>query len=86
MDRPEDLLVAWRKGLELSQEAAAAMLRPPVSQQAWAEWENGNKPPSLHNAFEIERVSDGAIRAALWAKPHRQQRRRAKRARTGTDG
>jgi len=79
MSQPQDDLVEWRKERGLSQTEAAQQLKPPVGQSAWSSWEDGVKPPSLHNAFEIERVTEGRIRAAQWAKPHSSSRRRAKR-------
>lgn len=81
MSRPEDALVKWRKERSLSQTAAGEMVEPPVSQAAWAQWESGKKPPGLHNAFELERVTEGLITAASWSKPHCSQRARARRVR-----
>lgn len=81
MSRPEDDLAAWRTAQKLSQTEAGALLRPPVSQSAWGAWESGAKPPSLHNAFEIERVTDGVVTAASWAKPHERTRRKARHRR-----
>lgn len=39
---------------------------PPVSQSTWNTWEKQRKPPSLENAFEIERLTGGVIRASEW--------------------
>lgn len=80
MARPEDALVEWRKERGLSQHAAGQMAMPPVSQAAWAAWESGRKPPGLHNAFEIERLTEGAIEASTWSKPHAAQRSKARKA------
>ncbi len=81
MNRPEDLLVAWRTERGISQTAAGEMLKPPVTQTAWGSWESGKQPPGLHNAFEIERLTEGEIKAASWSRPSVSQRARARRAR-----
>jgi DNA-binding XRE family transcriptional regulator len=80
MDRPKDTLVKWRKDRGLSQTDAGRLLRPRVSQAAWGAWESGAKPPSLHNAFELERLTDGEIEAAQWSKPRRARRKTEERA------
>lgn len=77
MSRPEKALKKWRTSLGLSQEAAGEMLTPAVSQAAWASWETGRKPPGLHNAFEIQRVTAGLIVASSWSRLPKQQERRA---------
>lgn len=66
MKKPGVALKAWRDARHLSQDAAAQLLDPPVTQGAWAAWENGKKPPSLGNALGIERLTGGVIRAAEW--------------------
>jgi hypothetical protein len=76
MNPPQSALFQWRTDLHLSQIDAGKMLRPPVSQAAWAAWETGAKPPSLHNAFELERVTGGKIRASEWAKKPSRRRRK----------
>ncbi len=65
---PQDVLLEWRRGLGLSQTAAAQMCFPPVTQTAWWAWETGKKPPSLHNAFELQRITGGLIVASSWAR------------------
>ena len=82
MTRPNDALFAWREEQHLSQEEAAGQLG--VSQGTWGAWETGTKRPDLHNALALERLSEGALRAADWARPRKAQRRRVKR--TGTEG
>jgi hypothetical protein len=71
MSEPNDRLAKWRKDLGLSQREAREMLRPPVSQAAWYAWEKGTKPPGLHNAFEIQRITGGLIVASSWARPQK---------------
>jgi hypothetical protein len=71
MSEPKDDLMEWRNGLGLSQRAAGQKCRPPVSQAAWGAWESGRKPPGLHNAFEIQRITGGRIVASSWAKPQK---------------
>lgn len=71
MSEPKDVLLGWRKGLGLSQADAGKLCNPPVSQAAWGAWENGRKPPGLHNAFEIQRITGGLIVASSWAVPQK---------------
>ena len=66
MRRPGDALKAWREAQGLDQEGAAKLMVPPVTQPTWSSWERQRKPPSLENAFEIERLTGGVIRASEW--------------------
>ena len=66
MRRPGDALKSWREAQGLDQVAAAARMEPPVTQATWSTWERQRKPPSLQNAFEIERLTGGVIRASEW--------------------
>lgn len=66
MTKPGDALRAWRKKRDLSQNDAAQKLSPPVTQSAWAAWENGTKPPSLQNALSLQRLTRGKIKAQEW--------------------
>ncbi len=91
--KPGRALAAWREKRGLSQTEAAGLLNPPVSQSAWSEWETESKPPNLTNAFDLERLTDGAVKASAWAKPRPRQRAKAhpskpppRGSRTGTDG
>lgn len=75
-DRDEGLraqgrrLAAWRTSQlvdgkkPLSQEAAAERIQ--ASQGAWAAWEAGKKAPAGFFGVEIERLTDGAVKAADW--------------------
>jgi transcriptional regulator with XRE-family HTH domain len=57
----------WRNAAGLSQAAAAKLIG--ASQGAWATWESGGNAPDIHFAFELERATCEAIRAAEWAYP-----------------
>ncbi len=78
MTDPKAVLREWRRKLRLSQAAAGKLCEPPVSQTAWGAWESGNKPPGLHNAFEIQRITGGLIVASSWARTHRHVAKSAK--------
>ncbi len=58
-------LRAWRLSQELSQTAAGALVG--VQQGTWSDWESGQNVPTLWSATQIERVTEGAIKAADWA-------------------
>lgn len=73
-EQGEDL-AAWRLGLHLSQAACCAKVEPKITQGTWAAWERGKKVPDLHHAFEIERLTEGAIKASGWARPRAKPRR-----------
>ena len=74
-EREEGLAVAgarlrkWRDDQGISQSSAADRIR--ASQGAWAAWERGDKGPDLHFAFELEKLTDGAVRAEDWAFPRK---------------
>jgi transcriptional regulator with XRE-family HTH domain len=61
------LLRKWRQEADLSQAEAAKKIG--ASQSAWASWEAGNRGPDNHNSHQIELLTDGEIRARLWAVP-----------------
>lgn len=64
-------LAAWRRERGWSQDYAAELIG--VTQAAWAAWETGRKSPELRNALELERLTDGQIKAAAWTKPARRR-------------
>lgn len=70
---PGKALRQWRKTRELSQTDAAHQLDPPTTQATWTAWETGRKPPSLENAFAIERLTGGLVRAAEWIRPRKKR-------------
>lgn len=87
-----DRLAAWRIKNQLSQEAAGRALakhlpQPSngVGQATWAAWELGKKAPDLTNAIALELLTDGHVKTVGWRRTRRKQRR-ARLARTGTDG
>ncbi len=63
------LLRKWRQEAKLSQVEAARKIG--ASQSAWASWEAGKRGPDNHNSHEIETLTDGVVRAKLWAVPRR---------------
>lgn len=75
MAKPGKALKRWRKGRGLSQTEAGKLMSPPVFQGTWAAWETGRKPPSLGNALELERLTEGAIPVRVWVATHRRPRR-----------
>ena len=87
-DRDDGLAAAgarlreWRDGEGISQEAAATRIR--ASQAAWAAWERGEKGPDLHSAFELEKLTDGAVKAEAWAFPRKGSRAAAAADASGT--
>lgn len=63
-------LKQWRLAQPgLSQSAAAERIK--ASQGAWAAWERGEKGPDLHFAFELEKLTGGAVQAEAWAFPRK---------------
>lgn len=62
-------LRSWRADQGLSQVAAAERIK--ASQGAWAAWERGEKGPDLHFAFELEKLTGGAVVAEAWAFPRK---------------
>ena len=59
---PRERLKIWRKGRDLSQAEAGAMVG--VSGPAWCEWESGGRNPTDHRAA-LEVLT--GIPAAAWA-------------------
>jgi transcriptional regulator with XRE-family HTH domain len=58
-------LKTWRKKRGLNQLAAARAALVP--QGAWSMIENGLRRPTLEQAFLIEKLTAGEIRAAEWS-------------------
>lgn len=67
-----DRLFQWREEAGLTQEKAAERLG--VKQGTYAAWEL-DRAPDLHNALQIEKLTDGAVPAENWPKPKTMRRR-----------
>lgn len=61
---PGKKLAAWRKKKGLTQVAAAKLVG--ATQTAWSEWEADKKSPRVEHAFELQRVTGGAVKAQEW--------------------
>lgn len=64
-NRPHARLMAWRLERGLSQRAAARVFR--IRQGSWSFIERGERPPTLAQAFRLEKVT--GIDACEWVKP-----------------
>lgn len=69
-----DLLTEWRLKKELSQEEAGLLLEPKVEQGTWAGWE-ANRPPELHNALQLDKLTRGQVKAENWPRRRRMKNR-----------
>lgn len=67
-------LLAWRTEHQLSQAAAAALLKPPSTQAAWSDWEADKKEPTLDSAFALEELTKGSVKAKQWATKRRSRK------------
>lgn len=63
---PGKKLQAWRLKKGLTQHAAASLIG--ANQATWSEWESEKKSPRVEHAFEIQRVTRGAVKAQEWAR------------------
>jgi transcriptional regulator with XRE-family HTH domain len=77
-------LRAWREKIPRSQTSCAAEAK--TSQSTWASWERDEAIPEVDYCETIERMTDGYVRVADWAKARR-TKRMADRAKdeSGTD-
>lgn len=76
-----EALAAWRTRHQLSQQAAGddlgrylVPITGGVTQATWGAWELGKKTPDLANAFAIEKMTRGEIRADGWPQNRRKAR------------
>jgi transcriptional regulator with XRE-family HTH domain len=78
---PEQRLKAWRESQGITQAEAAK--RAKVTQSAWSEWEGGQKIPQIHNAEDLELLTENKVTVAHWAERARAEAdaRAAERAR-----
>lgn len=69
-----ELLAEWRLKKELSQEEAGKLVEPPVEQGTWAGWE-ANRPPELHNALQLQKLTRNTVKAENWPRRRRVKNR-----------
>jgi DNA-binding transcriptional regulator YdaS (Cro superfamily) len=63
--RGSQLLAEWRGVLEQQQACDLLELDP----ASYSRFENGVRKPSAKGAFDIERLTDGAVPAIAWHQP-----------------
>ena len=71
MTAPEKLK-KWREKQELSQAAAASLIK--VTAPTWCDWEAGNKSPTVDRAEDLEKLTKKAVTVSMWAEFTRERR------------
>ena len=66
---PSEALKAWRAQAGKTVVACAASVG--VTHPTWLDWENGRKSPNNENAFKLQRLTKGKIKASAWTKAAR---------------
>lgn len=64
---PHLRLKAWREARGYSQKRAAELAG--IGQGSWSFLERGERLPSLQQAFRLEALTDGAVKAPDWLAP-----------------
>ncbi len=66
---PSEYLKAWRTGKGRTVVSCAADVG--VAHPTWLAWEAGTKSPNNENAFKLQKLTRGKIKASAWVKSAR---------------
>lgn len=70
---PSEELKTWREKTGRTVLSCAAEVG--VAHPTWLDWESGRKSPRTENAFKLQKITKGTIKAATWGKAETAKRK-----------